>query len=87
MANSIRARLITIGDSHALLLSNDILEQLQITDAVELEIQGNQLIIRPSAGPRAGWAEQFQQMAANGDDTLLDDDSALTSWQEPEWND
>jgi antitoxin MazE len=85
MTTPIRTRLITIGDSHALLLPNDILEQLQITGAVELEIQGNQLIIRPGAGPRAGWAEQFQRMAANGDDMLLDDNSALTSWEEKEW--
>jgi antitoxin MazE len=85
MASPIRIRLITIGDSQALILPSDILEQLQITDTVELEVQGDQLIIRTSAGPRAGWSEQFQRMAANGDDTLLDDGSALASWDETEW--
>ena len=85
MAHPIRTRLITIGDSQALILTNDILEQLQITGVVELEVQGNQLIMRSGARPRSGWAEQFQRMAANGDDALLDGESTLTSWEESEW--
>jgi antitoxin MazE len=85
MSNVIHTRLIKVGNSQGVRIPKVVLEQLQLTDTIELEIQGNQLIIRPGARPRAGWAEQFQRMAANGDDTLLDDDSALTSWEETEW--
>ena len=36
--------------------------------------------------PRQGWEEQYQRMAENGDDTLLDgDSSSMTKWDEAEW--
>ena len=74
MSKLIRTHLITIGDSQAVLLPSAILEHINITGELELEVQDNQLIIRPATHARAGWAEQFQRMAANGDDSLLDDD-------------
>lgn len=85
MSNVIHTRLIKIGNSQGVRLPKVVLDQLQLTDAIELEVQGNQLIIRSGAHPRAGWAEHFQRMADNGDDVLLDEDSVLTSWEETEW--
>ena len=36
--------------------------------------------------PRQGWEEQYQRMAENGDDALLDGDiPSLTDWDETEW--
>ena len=35
--------------------------------------------------PRQGWEEQYQRMAENGDDALLDGDWSLTKWDETEW--
>ena len=35
--------------------------------------------------PRQGWEEQYQRMAENGDDALLDADVSLTEWDETEW--
>ncbi len=36
--------------------------------------------------PRQGWEEQYQRMAENGDDALLDADAlSLTKWDETEW--
>ncbi len=36
--------------------------------------------------PRQGWEAQFQRMAENGDDALLDPDVwSLTKWDETEW--
>ena len=36
--------------------------------------------------PRQGWEEQYQRMAENGDDALLDADTpTLTEWDSTEW--
>ncbi len=36
--------------------------------------------------PRQDWEAEFQRMAENGDDALLDTDApSLTTWDETEW--
>ncbi|MGI4787425.1 MAG: hypothetical protein ACRYFS_01100 [Janthinobacterium lividum] len=36
--------------------------------------------------PRQDWEEQFQRMAENGDDTLLDANvPSLTNWDDADW--
>lgn len=63
-----------------------ILDQLDLLDEVEMEVQKDRLIIRPLRPPRCGWAQQFQAMAASGDDALLDAAApSLTAWDEEEW--
>jgi antitoxin MazE len=54
-------------------------------EEVELELQESQIVIRPSRTPRQNLEEQFQQMAAQGDDQLLDSDFLATTWDEAEW--
>jgi len=54
-------------------------------EEVELELQESQIVTRPSRTPRQNWEEQFQQMAAQGDDQLLDSDLLTTIWDEEEW--
>ena len=62
------------------------LEQLNLREEVELEVQENRLIIRPLQPPRYNWEQQFQSMAANDDDQLLDKVvPSLTTWDEEEW--
>lgn len=43
-----------------------------------------QAIIRPSHRIRSGWDTQFCQMAAQGDDQLLDGFTS-NSWDDEEW--
>jgi antitoxin MazE len=82
----IRTRLVKIGNSQGVRIPKVMLQQLGLTDIIELEIQDDQLIVRASTSPRAGWATKFQQMAAAGDDTLLDGDlTNLTTWDDEEW--
>ncbi len=82
----VRTRLIKIGNSQGLRIPKVVLEQLNLSDEVELEVQENQLIIRPLLAPRYNWEEQFQAMAANEDDQLLDEVvPSLTTWDEEEW--
>ena len=82
----LKARIIKIGNSQGLRIPRMVLEQLDLKDEVELEIQDKQLIIRPLRTRRRGWEEQFQAMAAAGDDQLLDEEiPSLSTWDEEEW--
>lgn len=85
MATVIRTRLVKIGNSQGIRIPKVVLDQLQISDTIELEVQDNQLVVRSSKMPRADWGPAFQQMAARGDDHLLDADTGLTGWEETEW--
>lgn len=85
MATVIKSRIIKIGNSHGVRIPKVLLEQLHFTSDVELEVQDDQLIVRPSAAPRATWAAQFERMAARKDDALLDPDLLTTEWEEREW--
>ena len=44
-----------------------------------------ELWFTPSEKIRAGWEEDFQRMAQNGDDTLLDADFLSHPLDEDEW--
>jgi antitoxin MazE len=85
MTSVIRTRLVKIGNSQGVRIPKVLLEQLKLTDAIELEVQDNQLIVRPSKAVRTDWAAQFQQMAEHGDDQLLDADPTSTQWEDTEW--
>jgi antitoxin MazE len=86
MAATIKTRIVKIGNSHGIRIPKLLLEQVGLEGEVELEAQVDQLIVRPVAPARRGWDEQFQAMAAHGDDRLLDGDIPLpTAWDEREW--
>ena len=85
MSTVIKTRLVKIGNSQGLRIPKLVLDQLNLSSDVELEVQDDHLIVRPSTHPRADWAQQFRQMAAHGDDQLLDADTILTEWEASEW--
>lgn len=85
MSTIIKTRLIKIGNSHGVRIPKVLREQAGLTDAIELEVQGSQLIVRSSAGARATWAEQFRRMADQHDDQLLDPDTSVSDWDATEW--
>jgi antitoxin MazE len=80
-----RTRIVRIGNSQGIRIARQLLEQTGLRDEVEIEAEGNTLVIRPVAVPRAGWAEAFQAMSRQGDDALLDDDLVANPWDEDEW--
>lgn len=81
-----RTNIIRIGNSKGIRLPKAILEQCQLEDVVEIEVEGNTLIIRRLHAPRANWSQAFADMAKNKDDTLLDPDArSATEWDRGEW--
>jgi antitoxin MazE len=85
MATVIKTRIIKIGNSQCIRLPKLLLDQTNLGEEVELELQESQIVIRPSRTPRQNWEEQFQQMAAQGDDQLFDSALLTTTWDEEEW--
>jgi antitoxin MazE len=86
MAMTVKTKIVKIGNSQGIRIPKPILEQLGLTEDVELEILSDQLIIRPAHPPRYGWEEQFEAMAEAGDDQLLDREfMSSTEWDEDEW--
>jgi antitoxin MazE len=85
MSTILQTQIIKIGNSQGIRIPKLLLSRAGLSDMVEVEACGDQLIIRPTAKKsRIGWEGAFQQMAANGDDRLLDTSQA-TSWDEAEW--
>ena len=81
-----RARIIKIGNSQGLRIPKPILEQTGIMGDVEIEVEKDQIIIRPVKNLREGWDRAFRMMREKGDDVpLIDEIDISNSWDEEEW--
>jgi antitoxin MazE len=78
----VRAKLVKIGNSRGIRLAKPLLEVAGLADEVEIEAAPGVLTIRPSAHPRAGWAEAAASFEPEG---LLDEMSA-TQFDDQEWS-
>lgn len=86
MSTTIQSRIIKIGNSQGIRIPKTLLEQSNLVDSVELVLEENQIIVRPSRQVRHDWDDAFKTMAENGDDGLPDDDRLpSTAWDEEEW--
>ena len=81
---TVRSKVIKIGNSRGVRIPQPLLEQVGLSDEVELQVEGGKLIIHPVNQPRQGWQAQFASMAQQGDDRLLDE-ILPTQWDEEEW--
>ena len=84
--NSIKVKIIQIGNSKGIRLSKALIEQYNMKDEVVLETKKDSIVIRPVKNPRASWEKSFEKMRIMGDDTLLDEGTDLESeWDKAEW--
>lgn len=79
------AKIVPIGNSKGVRLPKRLIEDLNLTDMVELESRGNELVIRPIASVHEGWEESAKAMHRRGDDTLLISNVPVSDWDENEW--
>lgn len=84
MGAAIRTRIVKIGNSQGIRIPKLLLEQSGVHAEVEIEVQGDHLIIRPAPRSREGWDDAFADMATQRDDALLDEVS-VTDWDQTEW--
>lgn len=81
-----KVNVVRIGNSKGIRIPKTILRQCHLTDALELEVQGNRLVLWSASRPRAGWEDAFRRMHTHGDDALLDQGSLhATKWDRIEW--
>ncbi len=84
MSKSIQTRIVQIGNSQGIRIPKSLLEQIGISEEVEIEVEGDRIVIRAAQKPRIGWDEAFAKMTEQHDDVLLDD-CTTTEWDEVDW--
>lgn len=84
MSKSIQTQIIKVDRSQGIRIPKSLLEQIGISEAVEIEVQGDRIVIRAALKPRTGWDEAFAKMTEQHDDVLLDD-VTTTGWDQREW--
>lgn len=67
-----KTRLVRIGNSRGVRLPKTIIEQVGLTEEVELGVRDGAVIIARATSARAGWAAAASQMRQRDDDRLLD---------------
>lgn len=81
-----KAQIVRIGNSQGIRIPKPFLQQSGIAKEVDIEVQGNQIVLRSLRRPREGWDESFRQMSNKGDDRLLDGPVLnQTIWDNEEW--
>lgn len=63
---------VPIGNSRGIRLPKAVLEQLEISDQMEMDVENKRIVLRPiNKNPRSGWEEALQDMNRNHDESLL----------------
>lgn len=81
-----KARLVRIGNSRGVRLPKPLIEQAGLTEEVELVVREGEIAIMRPVGQREGWSKAAEQLAASGEDHLLEEpDPTRFDVQEWEW--
>lgn len=81
-----KVSVVPIGNSRGVRIPKAILEQLEISDQVEMEVENKQIILRPvNRNPRSGWEEVLRQMNENEEDKLLIPETGTDEGFDWEW--
>ena len=80
------ATIVSIGNSRGIRIPKPILEQCHIEKNVILEVEENNIIIRPiRKEPRRDWELAFRKMGENKDDQLIIDDRIDLDVEDWKW--
>ena len=81
-----KSKIVRIGNSRGVRIPKPLIQEAGLGEEVEIQVEGNRLIIAPVGRARADWAASFRKMAQMGHDALLDGDVLPpTEWEEDEW--
>jgi antitoxin MazE len=84
MKNVVKSHLVRIGNSRGVRIPKLWIDQLNLKDEVEMAVEADQLVIRPTRHPRDGWEEQFRLMHERGDDRLIEG-FPTSDWDDEDW--
>ena len=82
-----KTKVIKIGNSRGIRIPRHILEESGLKSEVEIEVKDNKIVLKPVSKVRENWDQEFQKMAENRDDVLLDENtiSNINPWDKEEW--
>lgn len=81
-----KAKLVRIGNSRGVRIPKGMLEEVNLGPEFEMVAGKDEIILRPTRRPRAGWEDRFRAMAEHGDDRLADlAAEAPTEFERGEW--
>ena len=79
-----KAKLVRIGNSRGIRLPKSVIDEVGLTEEVELNVDEGRLIIAPSRPARHGWAEAARTLRGRGDTRPLDG-YIPTRFDDKEW--
>jgi antitoxin MazE len=84
----VKVKIVKIGNSKGIRIPKVLLRQTGIDEEVNLEVDDNQIILRPiKKSARSGWNTLLRKMAQLNDDQLLDKNHLAnqTAFDQDEW--
>ena len=79
-----KTRLVRIGNSRGVRVPKPWIEEVGLTDEVEIRVQDGGILISPLRAARSGWEEAARALRATGGDELLDPPTP-TRFDEEDW--
>ena len=79
-----KARIVRVGNSRGIRIPKLLLDQAGLAEDVELHAEPGRIVIEAIGRPRAGWEDAAREMAARGDDGLLEA-ATPTAFDDEEW--
>ncbi|MGD9726803.1 MAG: AbrB/MazE/SpoVT family DNA-binding domain-containing protein [Nitrospiraceae bacterium] len=71
-----KTKIVRIGNSQGIRIPKSLLHQCRLEGSLEIEVQGNQLVIRAASRPRQDWDDAFRAMHGHQGDRLVDAEAA-----------
>jgi antitoxin MazE len=78
-----KAQLVRIGNSRGVRLPKALIDQVGLTDEIDLRVENGCVVIAPVRSPRSGWADAARQLRVTTNETF--DCFAPTRFDEAEW--
>lgn len=82
-----KTKLIRIGNSQGVRIPKPIIEEIGLSEEIEMILKDNQIILRSFEETRKDWDHSFEKIAKEHDDRLLDQKEIEqpSQWDETEW--
>jgi mRNA interferase MazF len=74
-----KSKIVRIGNSQGIRIPKALLDSCHLDGPLEIDVQGNQLVVRSASRPRHGWDEAFRAMHQQADDRLVDPEASSLS--------
>lgn len=82
-----KTKLIRIGNSQGIRIPKPVIEEIGLSEEIEMILKDNKIILRPTGKTRKDWDHAFEKMAQEHDDQLFDkkEVESPSQWDETEW--